>query len=110
MTIVFFLIKVTVGLRASRSMRLKVLDISEQTCQQLCGLYARHFPFTFIRTAAIAPAVKADIDKAYCLHEEERLSSDAKLPRFKYSLMKRNSKALDCTGQIGVTGMTVSHV
>jgi Amt family ammonium transporter len=113
MTIVFFLIKVTVGLRASEKHEIEGLDISEHN---LPSSYADFMPVTSLSLssvpAAIAPAVKADIDKAVPVYMRKSDSHpDAKLTKVQILINEAKFEGLKTAlDKIGVTGMTVSHV
>ena len=109
MTIIFFVIKKTIGLRVSAEEEIVGLDIKEHG---LTSAYADFAPVYM--GAAAAPdvdLVKVPVEKAVETYADPAVKSDAKLT--KVVIIARQNKFNELKhslGLIGVTGLTVSHV
>ena len=110
MTIIFFVIKKTIGLRVSAEEEIVGLDIKEHG---LTSAYADFAP-VYMGAAAAAPdvdLVKVPVEKAVETYADPAVKSDAKLT--KVVIIARQNKFNELKhslGLIGVTGLTVSHV
>ncbi|MDY2816251.1 MAG: ammonium transporter [Bullifex sp.] len=110
MTIIFFVIKKTIGLRVSAEEEIVGLDIKEHG---LTSAYADFAP-VYMGAAATAPdvdLVKVPVEKAVETYADPAVKSDAKLT--KVVIIARQNKFNELKhslGLIGVTGLTVSHV
>ena len=111
MTIIFFVIKKTIGLRVSAEEEIVGLDIKEHG---LTSAYADFAPVYMGAAAAAAPdvdLVKVPVEKAVETYADPAVKSDAKLT--KVVIIARQNKFNELKhslGLIGVTGLTVSHV
>jgi len=114
MTIVFSLIKVTIGLRCSRDEELSGLDLSEHG---LVSSYADFMPSVFTGEK-IEPITEADlgvhIDTAVPVELKTRsggIGSDVKITKIEIITRQNKLEELKAAMMgIGITGMTVSNV
>lgn len=115
MTIVFFVIKKTIGLRVSKEEEITGLDISEH------GLESSYANFVMVDNIGAAelsaismPKGSASMDQAVpvqVLSSPTPIASDVKITKIEIVMNQRKFEALkEAMNRIGVTGMTVSQV
>ncbi len=117
MTIVFQVIKHTIGLRASREEEIRGLDVTEHA---LASSYADFMPMPHEDVDGIVPTVyvgeekKVSMDEAVPVQlktEEAVVASDVKMTKIEIILNNSKFEALkDAMNEIGVMGMTVTNV
>ncbi|MEA4816755.1 MAG: ammonium transporter [Lachnospiraceae bacterium] len=117
-SIVFFIIKKTVGLRVSREEEISGLDLPEHG---LVGAYADFMPavqaISMDDDDYVVPVTsKANIDESVPVQvvtatPEKTTASDVKISKVDILLKQERFEALkDAMMKIGITGMTVTHV
>lgn len=114
MTIVFFIIKKTVGLRVSKQEEILGLDIEEHG---LASAYADFMPtvdvISEVHTATAAAPTSANIEKAVPVSKTGYTPSTDGVKLTKIVILAKQSKFEDlkqAMNAIGVTGMTVTNV